>query len=198
MAKLAIWTALYPIFAHIGVQTSRIYLPIIYLMVLLLFFIYFSAFKSWAIKGVLATLVVSSAFLVMTFDKGHVLIQLIPMLVLLSLIFIFFKSLVFSSTPIITKFAICVDNKPLNTVKKKYTRNVTIVWLVGFLYMFFQTIFASLWLSFETWSWVSNTGNYVLIALIMSGEFTYRNMKFKNDKISFKTFIMRLSNCRLK
>jgi hypothetical protein len=44
----------------------------------------------------------------------------------------------------------------------------------------------------------SNTGSYIFISLIMLGEFIYRNKKFKQDRISFKTFLVRLSRCRLK
>jgi uncharacterized membrane protein len=40
MGKIAVWAVLYPIVAHIGIQTSHTNLPIIYLMVLILFFIY--------------------------------------------------------------------------------------------------------------------------------------------------------------
>jgi hypothetical protein len=52
--------------------------------------------------------------------------------------------------------------------------------------MFIQGIIASIWLPVEVWSWVVNTGNYIVILSIMLGEFLYRNIKFKNDKISFK------------
>ena len=198
MAKFAIWVALYPIVAHIGIQISEILLPIVYLTALILFLIYSSKFKSWILKGFLVVVVINTAFLMTILGKGHVIIQLIPVLILSTLIFVFFKSLVFGNTPIITQFAACIDERPLDSDKKKYTRNVTKVWLLGFLYMLVQNIVASIWFTVEIWSWVSNTGNYVLIALIMISEFLYRNTKFKHDRISFKTFIVRLSHCRLR
>jgi uncharacterized membrane protein len=198
MTKFVAWVALYPIVTHIGIQTSEIYLPIVYLTTLILFVIYSLKLKSWIVKGFLITAVISAIFLIMFLDKGHVLIQLVPVLILSTLIYIFFKSLLFSNTPIITQFAICVDEKPLNSDKQKYTRGVTVVWLLGFIYMFFQNIIASMWFSIEAWSWISNAGNYIIITLIMFSEFLYRNMRFKNDKISFKTFMIRLSHCRLR
>jgi uncharacterized membrane protein len=163
-----------------------------------LFVIYSLKLKSWIVKGFLITAVISAIFLIMFLDKGHVLIQLVPVLILSTLIYIFFKSLLFSNTPIIAQFAACVDEKPLNSDKQKYTRGVTVVWLLGFIYMLFQNIIASMWFSVEAWSWISNAGNYIIITLIMFSEFLYRNMRFKNDKISFKTFMIRLSHCRLR
>ncbi len=198
MAKIAIWAAFYPIIAHIGVQTSKIYLPIIYLVIIGLFLIYSSKIKSWAAKVFLTTVIIAAALIITIIGKEYLVIQSIPALILLTLILIFSKSLVFKGTPIITVFASCVDEKPLNNEKRKYTRNVTIVWLIGFIYMFVQNIFTTIWLSIESWSWISSVGSYTLIALIMLGEFSYRNRKFKHDKISFKTFIMRLSRCKFK
>jgi uncharacterized membrane protein len=198
VAKIAIWAAFYPIIAHIGVQTSKIYLPIIYLVIIGLFLIYSSKIKSWAAKVFLTTVIIAAALIITIIGKEYLVIQSIPALILLTLILIFSKSLVFKGTPIITVFASCVDEKPLNNEKRKYTRNVTIVWLIGFIYMFVQNIFTTIWLSIESWSWISSVGSYTLIALIMLGEFSYRNRKFKHDKISFKTFIMRLSRCKFK
>ena len=198
MAKIAIWAAFYPIIAHIGVQTSKIYLPIIYLVIIGLFLVYSSKIKSWGAKVFLTTVIIAAALIVTIIGKEYLMIQSIPALILLALILIFSKSLVFKGIPIITVFASCVDEKPLNNEKRKYTRNVTIVWLIGFIYMFVQNIFTTIWLSIESWSWISSVGSYTLIALIMLGEFSYRNRKFKHDKISFKTFIMRLSRCKFK
>ncbi|SHN91669.1 hypothetical protein BHECKSOX_2056 [Bathymodiolus heckerae thiotrophic gill symbiont] len=198
MGKIAIWAAFYPIIAHIGVQTSKIYLPIIYLVIIGLFLIYSSKIKSWTAKGFLTTVIIATALIITIIGKEHLVIQSIPVLILLALILIFSKSLVFKGIPIITVFASCVDEKPLNNKKKKYTRNVTIVWLIGFIYMFVQNIFTTIWLSIESWSWISSVGSYTVIALIMLGEFSYRNREFKHDKISFKTFIMRLSRCKFK
>lgn len=198
MGKIAIWAAFYPIIAHIGVQTSKIYLPIVYLVIIGLLLIYSSKIKSLVVKGFLTAVIIAAALIITIIGKEHLVIQSIPVLILLVLILIFFKSLVFKGTPIITVFASCVDEKPLNNKKIKYTRNVTIVWLIGFIYMFVQNIFTAIWLSVESWSWISSVGNYVFITLIMLGEFAYRNRKFKHDKISFKTFIMRLSRCKFK
>ncbi len=198
MAKLAIWAILYPIVAHIGIQESKVFLPIVYLTLLALLFIYFSKIRSWILSGVLVSIVITAAFLVIVLGKEYLVIQLVPMLILLTLIFLFFKSLLFGNTPIITTFAACVDDRPLNSDKKIYTRNVTIVWLLGFVYLAIQNIVAAIWLSIEDWSWLSNTGSYIFISLIMLGEFIYRNKKFKQDRISFKTFLVRLSRCRLK
>lgn len=57
MAKIAIWAAFYPIIAHIGVQTSKIYLPIIYLVIIGLFLVYSSKIKSWVAKVFLTVLI---------------------------------------------------------------------------------------------------------------------------------------------
>jgi uncharacterized membrane protein len=198
MAKIAIWIAFYPIIVHIGVQVSKIYLPIAYLAIIALIYLYSSKIKSWIIKVFLTAVIIDTVFLITILGKGYVVIQTIPILFLMALIFVFFKSLVFENTPMITNFAACVDDKPLNSDKKKYTRRVTIVWLLGFLYLAIQNSVAAIWLSIEDWSWIANTGSYILISLIMLSEFIYRNKKFKQDKISFKTFIVRLSRCRLK
>ena len=127
MAKFAIWVALYPIVVHIGIQISEILLPIVYLTALILFLIYSSKFKSWILKGFLVVVVINTAFLMTILGKGHVIIQLVPVLLLSTLIFVFFKSLVFGNTPIITQFAACIDERPLDSDKKKYTRNVIVL-----------------------------------------------------------------------
>lgn len=197
MGKIVVWAVLYPIVAHIGIQTSNTHLSVAYLMVLILFFIYFSKIKPLIIKYFSAVTVAGFTFWIIFLNKEYILIQSTPIVALLVLIYTFSKSLTFGKIPIITQFAECVDEKPLNFDKKKYTRMVTIIWLLGFIYMFIQGIIASIWLPVEVWSWVVNTGNYVVIIFIMLGEFLYRNIKFKNDKISFKVFIIRLFHCRL-
>ncbi|SMN12204.1 FIG017861: hypothetical protein [uncultured Candidatus Thioglobus sp.] len=196
MGKIALLAILYPISVQLGVQTSNYHFPVLYLLGLILLFTFLKA-KNWIVKGFLTAVFISIALLVITFDKEYTLIQSIPILVLLTLIYTFSNSLTCKNTPIITKFANCVDEKPLNVDKKKYTRIVTIVWLMGFIYMLIQSIMAAIWFSSETWVWIVNIGSYGVITLIMLAEFLYRNIKFKADKISFKVFILRLSHCRL-
>ncbi|WP_066045426.1 COG4648 family protein [Bathymodiolus septemdierum thioautotrophic gill symbiont] len=154
--------------------------------------------KSYTLKVSIIAFATSAAFFIVMCNKGQALIQSTPILVLLTLLYIFSKSLLSGNVPVITQFADCIDNKPLNANKKKYTRTVTVIWVVGFMYMLVQNVVVFIWFSIETWSWVSNFGNYAILTLIMLIEFLYRNIKFKDDKISFKVFIIRLSRCRLK
>ncbi|SMM99139.1 FIG017861: hypothetical protein [uncultured Candidatus Thioglobus sp.] len=196
MGKIALLAILYPVSVQLGIQTSNVHFPVLYLLGLALLFTFLKV-KNWIVKSFLTAVFIGITLLIITFDKEYILIQSMPILVLLTLIYTFANSLTCKNTPIITKFANCVDEKPLNADKKKYTRIVTIVWLMGFIYMLIQSIMAAIWFSTETWVWIVNIGSYGVITLIMLAEFLYRNTKFKADKISFKVFILRLSRCKL-
>jgi hypothetical protein len=57
---------------------------------------------------------------------------------------------------------------------------VTIIWLLGFIYMFIQGIIASIWLPVEVWSWVVNTGNR-FSARVMVLNATFNNISVKRQ-----------------
>jgi len=197
MHRLAIWTVLYPIVAHIGVQLSNHYIPIVYLFVLTVLSILLSKKLDNTNKTIYLFLLALSIFLIFTLHTEELLMQLIPLVILLVLSSTFFKSLRHGSVPIITKFATYIDGKKLSLEKEIYTRAVTKFWLVIFVYMFIQSIAVYLFYSIDIWSWVTHIFNYFIIVFALLAEFVYRKFKFKNEKHNFVDFVVKLTKYRL-
>jgi hypothetical protein len=85
MGKIVVWAVLYPIVAHIGIQTSNTHLSVAYLIVLILFFIYFSKINPLIIKYFFAVAVAGFTFWIIFLNKEYILIQSSPIVALLKI-----------------------------------------------------------------------------------------------------------------
>ncbi len=67
---------------------------------------------------------------------------------------------------------------PLSPAMRKYTKIVTISWAVAFCCMAIVAVILAIWADVTVWSWVTSVGNYLLIGLMVWGEFLLRKLVF--------------------
>jgi len=115
------------------------------------------------------------SFLVILFNQD-VFLKLYPVLMNLGLGCIFALSL--RKTPVITQFAQKMQKRPLNTKTIIYTKHATIAWAI---FMFVNTVlsFITVFLSDRIWVLYNGFISYILIGIMMLGEYIVRKRKEK-------------------
>lgn len=188
--RIGLWIGIYPIVAHLGVWSSHPRFAVGYLVGLLLV-ILLSPPRFSQVKNVAAaSLLIISFISLVVFELDYLLIYLPPILMPGMLMIVFMQSLKKEQTPLITQFAMIIEGK-LDSERIKYTRNVTILWVIVFAFMVVEATILAIWSSIIFWSWITYVGNYVLIVFILVVEFIYRRTRFKSSK-NFKEFITAL------
>ncbi|PIE45706.1 MAG: hypothetical protein CSA44_01790 [Gammaproteobacteria bacterium] len=102
--------------------------------------------------------------------------QIYPLLINIGLFTIFSYSLR-SEQSIIERFALLYE-KNITTTKRAYMRNITRIWCLFFVINFFISAFT--WLAMSTTAWAIYNGivSYVLIGVLLTGEYLYRRWIF--------------------
>ena len=109
------------------------------------------------------------------------LIYLPSIFVLFSLFLLFSHSLQKGQTPLITYYAIIMNNnQKLDEQHFRYTRSLTIAWALFLLGMVTISIFLAVFYSVSTWSLFSNIISYLLITVFFIIEFFFRKRYFPN------------------
>jgi len=194
--RTGFWIGIYPLVAHFGLWTSQPRLVVGYLLALVLFTL-LSPPGFYQLKNIVfASVIVLTTISLAVFDLDRNLIYFPPVLIPTVLFIVFTQSLAVGQTPLITKFAIKSEGK-LSVEKEHYTRQVTLLWACIFFFMVIEAISLAIVTSLNTWSWFTHIGNYILIAVVLILEFSYRRYRFKSNK-SFMQFIMALIKYRWK
>lgn len=183
---------LYPLNAHLGLWTSHPEWSAAWLTGLVLLLLLRPPHHRQAGYLVSAFLVLTVATWLMYQQQEIFILYLPPVIIPAGLGLVFARSLSSSQTPVITRFAIIIENGKLSDEHKHYTRRVTQLWTVLFVLMTIVAIVLAIWAPVTLWSWVTHIGNYILIGVVVVSEFLYRRLRFKSTNGSFKKFIMAL------
>jgi uncharacterized membrane protein len=108
---------------------------------------------------------------------GAWLFYLLPVLVNLALCVVFAASLRRERDPLISRFA-RMEQATLTPELARYTRTLTAIWCGFFLLMAALSASLALWASFALWALFTNLVNYLLIAVLLLGEYGYRLRRF--------------------
>ncbi len=128
---------------------------------------------------------------------GAWLFYLPPFLILGGLLWLFGASLRRGRVPLITRVAEFIDELPLSAEKRRYTRQVTVVWCGFFLAMLLELLALAWWAPLEVWSWFANVFNYGAMFGLLVGEFLLRRHRFGRAQTgTLARFLKRLSRCR--
>ena len=92
---------------------------------------------------------------------------------------VFGRTLVRSRMPLIARFA-TVEQGPLSTELKSYTRMLTWVWTLLFLSAAAVSLALAMSGHRDAWSLFTNFINYLLVGALFLGEFLYRRLRFRN------------------
>ncbi len=84
-----------------------------------------------------------------------------------------------SNIPIITRFAMIKD-KNLSDIAKKYTRNLTKVWIIFFIINGLISFILALFDSKFYWFIYCGLVSYILIGILLLGEIVFRKLYVKN------------------
>ncbi len=106
--------------------------------------------------------------------QGVNLLQLMPVLINLLLALGLGYSLGNGQTPLITRLASIMRGGNMPEPVRRYTRTVTLVWCLFFVFMAVVALLLVLFASLESWSLFANLLTYILIAGFILLEFAFR------------------------
>lgn len=170
---------IYPLIVHLSVVYK---VPFITACLLPLFFILLARpfqgnRKQRIIKSGILILLIISALLSWHY-LNHAIIYLPPILMMLTILYPFIRSVMPGNTPLITRFyqLTKAENNPVIT---RYTDKLTWLWIVFIALLLLNNIILIFWASIETWSLFTNFINYLLILSLLTLEWIFRIFWFK-------------------
>ena len=135
-------------------------------------------YRTWGLISVGAIIV-----LLVSIFRDPIFLRLYPVLMTLVMLGIFFSSLFFPPSIIETFVSLGNKNKKIPKHVVEYTRNVTKVWCLFFVFnglVSTYTVFSSL----EVWTIYNGLISYLLIGGLAASEFAYRNLIVKKRETS--------------
>lgn len=109
------------------------------------------------------------------FNK-QLIIFLPPILIPLTLAYIFGKTLLGNQQAFITVMAQKIRSTPLIEREIKYTRIITYLWVIFFIVISVEALYLAFFSDITTWSYVTNFLNYILIAAMFVVEYVVRRI----------------------
>jgi uncharacterized membrane protein len=110
---------------------------------------------------------------------GDLLLVLPPILIPVLLCWLFGRTLVKGSTPLISRFAELEQGGALTAELARYTRRLTWIWTL----LFVALAAISAWLAASgdrvAWSWFTNFASYLLVGALFLGEVVYRRVRYR-------------------
>ncbi|MGC3979826.1 MAG: hypothetical protein QM808_01025 [Steroidobacteraceae bacterium] len=128
---------------------------------------------------------------------AHYLMYLPPILIPLSVLWLFARSLRPDSVPVVTRVATKIRG-PLPEELTRYTRQVTQFWVGFLILMSVGSLLLAIFASAELWSLMTNIVLYLLMASVFVFEYLYRRWRFRHlEHESFATMIGALLTTRM-
>jgi len=188
----------YPVLVHLAVIWPWPWLEWLALAVLSALPLYraLSAARIWA-WCVLAAALVASA-LVVRWQGTHWVLLLPPVAIPLSLLFVFGASLRPGQQPTVARLALLARGS-LPPDLERYTRSVTVLWVVVFVILTLSALLLPVFASRELWSLATNFVHYLLIGGVFVAEYAYRRWRFRHhEHPGFWAYLRRLKPVRLR
>jgi len=182
----------YPFLVHYLVVTEQYLIAGIYIIALLLLIAAQNLLQGykWLAVGLLLLSVVISTVLIY---QTQLVVFLPPVLIPLALAYVFGKTLIGKQTAFITTLAQKIRTTPLVAEEKKYTRFITYLWVLFFLFLAIESVVVAFAYNMETWSYITNFLNYILVLIFAMFEYLLRRIILnKLEHPSFIGFIKQL------
>jgi uncharacterized membrane protein len=178
---LAIALLGYPVLVQVAVKSGRpaFAFAAICLLVVIAGLIFFkpSNIPAWLCLGVFA----AAAYAVCFSGNGQWLLYLPPVLISLALLVFFSRTLRPGSEPLITRFARELRHGWMPDEVVRYTRRVTQLWVVVFALMATEAALLAIFAPLEIWALFTNLINYVVIVVLLAGEYIYHSRRYPNN-----------------
>lgn len=182
----------YPFLVHYLVVTEQYFLAGIYIVVLLWLIAvqnFLQAYK-WLAAGLFLLSLIIVAVLIY---KTQFVVFLPPVLIPLVLAYAFGKTLMAGQTAFITVIAQKIRTTPLVEKEKKYTRFITYMWVLFFLFLAIESMVVAAVYDVETWSYITNFLNYILVVFFAMFEYLLRRIVLHRlEHPGFISFIKQL------
>ncbi|HEX22350.1 MAG TPA: hypothetical protein ENH21_02860 [Chromatiales bacterium] len=169
----------YPLLVHLAVWSELPVIQILALLVLALGLLLPGLRQgsrfTWGLFLVILALLCAAGYL----DITIYLLYLPPIVMPLLFWGVFFHSLLPGKVPLVTAIGEWARG-PLSAQMRRYTRGVTLMWMVVFAVMALWAALLSWLASAMLWSLFTNFINYLLIVLLFVAEFVYRKWRFQD------------------
>jgi uncharacterized membrane protein len=140
---------------------------------------------------------VTSLFLAARSGWAHYLMYVPPVLIPLSVLWLFARSLQPGNMPIVTRVASQIRGE-LPPELQIYTRQVTQFWVGLLICMAAGSLLLAVFASAELWSLMTNVVQYLLMGAAFLFEYLYRRWRFRHlQHESFATMVVALVTTRL-
>ena len=170
---------IYPFVVHLSVVYK---VPFIIACLLPLFYIVLAR----PLRGNRKQIIIKSSLLLVLILIGllswhyldHSIIYLPPILMMLTILYPFIRSVIPGNTPLITRFyqLTKAENDPAVTC---YTDKLTWIWIIFIILLLVNNIILTFWAPLETWSLFTNFINYLLLLSMLVLEWIFRLFWFK-------------------
>ncbi|HKY91731.1 MAG TPA: hypothetical protein VJM11_11860 [Nevskiaceae bacterium] len=176
---MAVLVVSYPILVHLSVLLHQPLLQWLSLVVLCAVPQYAGLKagrpRAWLLLGLLGALL-----LIVTRLGGGLYALFLPPIVLPAMLLILFGgSLRRGREPLITRMARATRTE-LPADLERYSRQVTVLWVVVLAAQVALAAGLALFASAETWSWYTNVASYVVIGAVFAIEYGWRRWRFRH------------------
>lgn len=170
---------IYPLIVHLSVIYK---VPFIIACLLPLFYIVLAR----PFRGNRKQIIIKSSLLFILILIGllswhyldHSIIYLPPVLMMLTILYPFIRSVMPHNTPLITRFYQLSKTEDCPVVTR-YTDKLTWIWIIFIILLLVNTIILTFLAPLETWSLFTNFINYLLLLSLLVAEWIFRIFWFK-------------------
>lgn len=173
---------LYPLLVDVAVATQRPFFAFAAMCLLAVMVLpgYRARLGLWVWVPAAAWIALSYA--VCFRGDGIYLLYLPPVLISLVLMLFFGRTLRAGSEPLITRISRAMRGGTLPEEVSRYTRKVTILWVVMFGLMALESALLAIFAPPRIWSLFTNLIDYLILATVMLAEYLYHSHHYPNGK----------------
>ncbi len=164
----------YPLLIYIAIQQQMAWVaPALFSGIYLL-----QAFKVRRIKARLYKALVATALLAGAFYLQTVTAKVMPVLIQLMLLWVFGRTLLKNHGPPFIERLVRLQFPEFPAGVSGYLRNLTLLWTLFFAFNAIVCIVLAIWTDDRWWAIYNGLIIYLLIGLLMIGEYIYRHFRF--------------------
>jgi uncharacterized membrane protein len=166
---------IYSLTIHLGVL-SGLQLPALLVLMAVCIILLFNRRRWW-----LLPLIPLCFYLIWSTDSVGAVLLLPPVLINLVMAMVFGSTLLPGATPLITQFSRIMKGN-LDAKALRYTRNVTLAWVIFFTVLALESLLLALYGSTLVWSLFTNFFNYIFLLLFFLVEYLLRVRLFPEQE----------------
>ncbi len=164
----------YPFLVYRGIESGMAWVVPAFLSAIYLF----RAFAARTVNARIYKAVISVTLLLGAFYLQSVTAKLMPVLIQLMLVYYFGRTLQKGKEPSLIERFVRLEYPEFPPSVSEYCRHLTILWTVFFAFNGLMCLALALWGNDFWWTLYNGVLIYVMVALLMIGEYIYRHFRF--------------------